>query len=197
MTVAINSPKLSTPEIINIRPCHCSFSRPKINGSHDSLQAQYARVTLYTTGPTHAKLVSLTSPCCSGWPCPMNTLKANNGPLDPGVGDERFFRFKRNAWNFLIHTVLRKLRGTIVNIILPPRVLFHCREIYFTAATFILLPRVLFYCREIYFTAASFILAPRVLFYCRKFYYTAASFILLQVVKIKLAVVKIKLAAAK
>ena len=52
------------------------------------------------TGPTHAKLVSLTSPCCSRWPCPMNTLKANNGPLDPGVGDERFFRFKRNAWNF-------------------------------------------------------------------------------------------------
>ena len=52
------------------------------------------------TGPTHAKLVSLTSPCCSGWPCPMNTLKANNGPLNPGVGDERFFRFKRNAWNF-------------------------------------------------------------------------------------------------
>ena len=28
-----------------------------------------------TTGPTHAKLVSLTSPCCSRWPCPMNTLK--------------------------------------------------------------------------------------------------------------------------
>ena len=28
-------------------------------------------------------------------------LKANNaGPLDPGMGDERFFRFKRNAWNF-------------------------------------------------------------------------------------------------
>ena len=78
-----------------------------------------------------------------------------------------------------INTVVRKLRGTIVNIILPPRVLFYCREIYFTAATFILLPRVLFYCREIYFTAASFILAPRVLFYCREFYYTAASFILL------------------
>ena len=37
-----------------------------------------------TTGPTHAKLVSLTSPCCSGWPCPMNTLKANNGPLGSG-----------------------------------------------------------------------------------------------------------------
>ena len=56
--------------------------------------------TVKSTGPTHAKLVSLTSPCCSRWPCPMNTLKANNGPLDPGVGDERFFRFKRNAWNF-------------------------------------------------------------------------------------------------
>ena len=34
-----------------------------------------------STGPTHAKLVSLTEPCCSGWPAPMNTLKANNGPL--------------------------------------------------------------------------------------------------------------------
>ena len=31
------------------------------------------------TGLTHAKLVSLTSPCCSGWLAPMNTLKANNG----------------------------------------------------------------------------------------------------------------------
>ena len=81
-------------------------------------------------------------------------------------------RYRHNRY------VVRKLRGTIVNIILPPRVLFHCREIYFTAATFILLPRVLFYCREIYFTAASFILVPRVLFYCREFYYTAASFIL-------------------
>ena len=40
--------------------------------------------TLWTTGPTHAKLVSLTSPCCSDWPCPMNTLKANNGPLGSG-----------------------------------------------------------------------------------------------------------------
>ena len=29
--------------------------------------------TLVTTGLTHAKLVSLTSPCCSGWPAPMNT----------------------------------------------------------------------------------------------------------------------------
>ena len=74
--------------------------------------------------------------------------------------------------------VVRKLRGTIVNIILQPRVLFHCGEIYFTAETFILLPLVLFSCREIYFTAASFILAPRVLFYCREFYYTAARFIL-------------------
>ena len=80
--------------------------------------------------------------------------------------------------NVEIYTVLRKLRGTIVNIILPPRVLFYCREIYFTAASFILLPRVLFYCRGIYFTAASFILAPRVLYYCREFYYTAARFIL-------------------
>ena len=36
---------------------------------------------VWPTGPTHAKLVFLTSPCCSGWPAPMNTLKANNGPL--------------------------------------------------------------------------------------------------------------------
>ena len=64
------------------------------------LREEHAEVVIYLTGPTHAKLVSLTSPCCSDWPCPMNTLKANNGPLDPGVGDERFFRFKRNAWNF-------------------------------------------------------------------------------------------------
>ena len=34
---------------------------------------------LLLTGLTHAKLVSLTSPCCSGWLAPMNTLKANNG----------------------------------------------------------------------------------------------------------------------
>ena len=27
---------------------------------------------LAPTGLTHAKLVSLTSPCCSGWPAPMN-----------------------------------------------------------------------------------------------------------------------------
>ena len=53
-----------------------------------------------STAPPHAKLVSLTSPCCSGWPAPMNTLKANNGPLDPGVGDKIIFRFKRNAWYF-------------------------------------------------------------------------------------------------
>ena len=39
------------------------------------------RVSHWATGPTHAKLVSLTSPRCSGWPAPMNTLKANNGPL--------------------------------------------------------------------------------------------------------------------
>ena len=74
--------------------------------------------------------------------------------------------------------VIRKLRGTIVNIILPPRVSFYRREIYFAAASFILLPRVLFYCREFCFTAASFILAPRVLYYCREFYYTAARSIL-------------------
>ena len=76
--------------------------------------------TVPTTGPTHAKLVSLTSPCCSGWPCPMNTLKANNGPLDPGVGDERFFRFKRNdgiskyTLNGIFSMILNFNRPTIV-----------------------------------------------------------------------------------
>ena len=30
-----------------------------------------------STGLTHARLVSLTSPCCSGWPAPI-LLKANN-----------------------------------------------------------------------------------------------------------------------
>ena len=66
---------------------------------------------------------------------------------------------------------VRKLRGTIVNIILRLWVLFFRREIYFTVASFI-------------FTTASFILLPRDLFYCREFYFhchkfcfTAASFI--------------------
>ena len=71
--------------------------------------------------------------------------------------------------------VLRKLRGTIVNIIFPPRVSCYCREIYFTAASFISPPRVLFYCREIYFIAASFILLPRDLFYHREFYFHVKS----------------------
>ena len=93
---------------------------------------------------------------------------------------------------------VRKLRGTIVNIILPPRVLFHCHEIHFTAANFSLLPRLLFYCREFYFSTASFILLPRVLLYRREIYFAAASFIFTTAgfifttcSKIKLAVVKI------
>ena len=84
----------------------------------------------------------------------------------------------------LLLTLIRKLRGTIVNMILPPRVSFYCREFYFTAASFILLPRVLYYCREFCFTAASFVLPPRlwfspprVLFYRREIYFSAASFI--------------------
>ena len=59
-----------------------------------------------------------------------------------------------------MNQVLRKLRGTIVRIILPPQVSFYRREFYLTAASFI-------------FTTASFILLPpvlfslpRVLFYC-------------------------------
>ena len=80
----------------------------------------------------------------------------------------------QNHWQLV--AVVRKLRGTIVTIILPPRVLFYCREIYFTAASFILLPRDLFYCREFYFTAASFILLPRVLLYRREFLFCRREF---------------------
>ena len=83
-----------------------------------------------------------------------------------------------------MHVNVRKLRGTIVSIIQPPRVSFYRREIYFTAASFIfttasfmLPPRDLFYYREFYFIAASFILLPRVLFYCREFCFTAATLI--------------------
>ena len=72
---------------------------------------------------------------------------------------------------------LWKPRGTIVNIILLPQVLFYCCQICFNAASFILLPRVLFYHRKFYFTAVSFILPPQVLFYCCEFCFTAASFI--------------------
>ena len=78
----------------------------------------------------------------------------------------------------------RKLRGTIINIILPPRVLFyrckfyfHRHKFYFSAASYILLPWDLFYCRK--FFLVSFILLPWVLYYCCKFYFSAASFILL------------------
>ena len=48
--------------------------------------------SLVATGLTHAKLVSLTSPCCSGWLAPMNTLKANNGQHS---SDGCAFRLKR------------------------------------------------------------------------------------------------------
>ena len=40
LTVTMNSPKFSPPEICNIRPCCCGFSRRK-NRSHDSPRAQY------------------------------------------------------------------------------------------------------------------------------------------------------------
>ena len=81
-----------------------------------------------------------------------------------------FFKTLEIKWLRTYHRLVRKLRGTIVNI-------FYHREFHFTAASFILLPRVLFDCREFCFTAASFVLLPRVLFYCREFYLTAASFI--------------------
>ena len=91
---------------------------------------------------------------------------------------QRKYYFKYDDNGSRHNWLLRKLRGTIVNIIWPPQVLFHCREFYFNAASFISLPRVLFYCREFCFTAASFVLPPqvlfsppRVLFYCREFYF--------------------------
>ena len=97
-------------------------------------------------------------------------------------------------------SLLRKLRGTIVNIILPPWVLFYRREFYFTAARSVLMLRGLFYCREFYFTAASFILLPQDLFYCPEFYFHCREFYFLHRefyftaprfnVKIKLAAVK-------
>ena len=36
---------------------------------------------MQSTGLTHAKLVSLTSPCCGGWPAPMNTLQGQQREL--------------------------------------------------------------------------------------------------------------------
>ena len=94
---------LSKAMMVNL-PTHICVTRPQWVNNYESVNIYLGKgqkcLPLVTTGPTHAKLVSLTSPCCSGWPCPMNTFKANNGSLDPGVGDERFFRFKRNAWNF-------------------------------------------------------------------------------------------------
>ena len=38
-----------------------------------------------STGLTHAKLVSLTSPCCSGWPAPMNTPQGQQRELSSDV----------------------------------------------------------------------------------------------------------------
>ena len=109
--------------------------------------------------------------------CNKNTLEMSNNSSTPLYVQGRLIIYLSQEV-FTRERLLRKLRGTIVNIILPPRVSFYRREIYFAAASFILLPRVLFYCREFCFTAASFILAPRVLYYCREFYYTTARFIL-------------------
>ena len=130
--------------------------------------------------------------------------------------DRKSTKDKANINNPKAHTdCLRKPRGSaIVNIILPPRVLFYCREIYFhhrkfyftvtsfifTAASFILLPWVLFYRRKFYFHHRDFN------FHHREFYFTAVRFILplkfyFQVKsrgsKIKLSAEKIKLAAVK
>ena len=90
---------------------------------------------------------------------------------------ESYFLINTCFGSCLLQSVLRKLRGTIVNIISPPRVLFYRREFYFSAASLILLPRDIFYCGEFYFTTAIFVLLPRFLFYCRDFCFTAVSFI--------------------
>ena len=45
---------------------------------------QAVQVVMYmvcATGLTQAKLVSLTSPCCSGWPAPMNTPQGQQREL--------------------------------------------------------------------------------------------------------------------
>ena len=62
MTVTTNSPKLSHPDICNIRPYRCSFSitSKKINRSHDSLRAQYGRRTRCRVDTIRE---SLYSPC--------------------------------------------------------------------------------------------------------------------------------------
>ena len=46
-----------------------------------------------SAGFTHAKLVSLTSPCCRGWPAPMNTPQGQQHEL----GSDRCADF--NAWS--------------------------------------------------------------------------------------------------
>ena len=57
---------------------------------------------IYQNHRPHSRQV--TGACCTGGRgSPVMSwifLKANNGPLDPGVGDKRFFHFKRNALYF-------------------------------------------------------------------------------------------------
>ena len=56
-----------------------------LDPSHKGIGAvsvQRCRLTITGTGLTHAKLVSaLTSPCCSGWPAPMNTPQGQQREL--------------------------------------------------------------------------------------------------------------------
>ena len=54
-----------------------------------------------STGLTHAKLVSLTSPCCSGWPAPMNTQGQQRELSSDGCAD-----FK-NAYELLTLRALK------------------------------------------------------------------------------------------
>ena len=52
----------------------------------------YMSLYINATGLTHAKLVSQTSPCCSGWPAPMNTPQGQQRELSSdGCAD-------LNAW---------------------------------------------------------------------------------------------------
>ena len=66
-----------------------------------------------------------------------NKPRSFSGVINTDIGSSDFH-------NFIGVAVIRKLRGTIANMIVPPRVSFYCREFYLTAASFILLPRVLF-----------------------------------------------------
>ena len=58
----------------NTRVCSVSFF-------YNSCTTNTVYFTAQTTCLTHAKLVSLTSPCCSGWPAPLNTSQGQQREL--------------------------------------------------------------------------------------------------------------------